>query len=573
MNLQNEVRRTCRFFSAIIALTFAQACQIHEAENFPDQNPNIILIVADDLGFSDLGAFGSEIETDTLDQLAFEGVRFEQMYATPACSPTRAQLLSGADNHLAGVGNMFELLQDYQLGQPGYEGYLHRRVHWLPEVLSQNGYFTAMTGKWHLGTSAEVSPNKRGFERSFALLSGSSNHFSNHLGSNRRTRATHRSDGTISPRPTGPYSSDYYTDLMLDFLNSEANRSRPFFAYLAFTAPHFPVQAPDGYIQKYAGVYEDGYEAIRQSRLARMSELGFFSDALLSSVPSAPSAEAWERLSSEEQAIEARRMQVYAAMIDNLDDNVGRIVDALERDGRLQNTIIIFLSDNGADAKTLTRHPLFSPRREAADNALSNIGTTTSYEAIGPNWATVSNSPLNGYKQFTHEGGIRVPAFIWWGDEVSMEAHRRGSIDERIVSVKDVTASILELAGIEVAELNQRYPDKHQIQGMGLMRSKIEDPTFERTLGWEHRNRYALRSGKWKLVRIPNRQGEASWQLYDLEADLAETKDVSQEHPETMERLALLWEQYLNANNVVTPAGNHVEVMPEHMFNTEVKDE
>lgn len=532
--------------------------------------PNILLILVDDMGFSDLGSFGSEIDTNTLDALALNGARFRQFYATPACSTTRAQLLSGSDNHLAGVGNMYELLQDYQMGQPGYEGYLNDSVHWMPQRLKENGYFTSMSGKWHLGDEKDVSPQARGFEKSFALLGGSANYYNANVAINAMGKAAYREDNKFIFRPDGQYASDLYTDKLLHYLTSEESRDKPFFAYLAFTAPHFPIQAPPEYVQKYANLYDRGYQQIRKNRLQRTTELKMFTPEELSSSLVSNDIKAWDSLPPETQNLEARRMQVHAAMIDNIDDNVERITDLLSKDGRLENTIIVFLSDNGADAKNLTKHPLFAPRREAANNHLDNIGNATSYEAIGPNWARVSNTPFGGVKQYPREGGMRVPAFIWWGENVPPTGRMRGEIVNDIATVRDLLPTFLKQAGVDLNQLPTNAPQKHTLTGNDLL--SASSTSHELVKGWEHRNRYALLKDKWKLVRIPNRKGIARWELFNLEVDLAETMDVSASHPEIMKSMLPHWEDYVEQNNVRLPDGDHIEVMPPHMFNVGIFD-
>ena len=318
------------------------------------QRPNILLIVADDLGYSDLGAYGGEISTPNLDSLAREGIMFSQFYTSPMCSPTRAMLLTAMDSHRTGLGNLAERLADNQKGQPGYEGYLNSRVITLAEVLRDAGYRTYMTGKWHLGSPSEgADPSQRGFAKSFALLDAGAGYFNNMLPLMGPGKAEYSENGKmLESLPEDFYSTRFYAEKLIEYLEEDAGDNNPFFAYLAFTAPHFPLQAPAESIAKYRGAYDEGYDALHAQRLKRLQNMGLIATDI-KPFPRSLTEQAWEDLPAQSQAAESRRMEIYAAMIDDLDNYVGKVIDYLKSRGKYDNTVIFFMSDNGAEGHLL----------------------------------------------------------------------------------------------------------------------------------------------------------------------------------------------------------------------------
>jgi arylsulfatase A-like enzyme len=395
------------------------------------KRPNFLVIVADDLGFSDLGAFGGEISTPNLDALALAGVRLTDFHTASACSPTRAMLLSGTDHHVAGIGTMAEALTPELAGKPGYEGYLNQRVAALPELLHDAGYFTAMAGKWHLGLTLDRAPWTRGFEQSFALLPGAANHYGfEPVGEYdeqprlmRSTRSLYVEDASfVEDLPEDFYSSDTFTDKLLQYLDERPDDGRPFFAYLPFSAPHWPLQAPAEVVERYRGRYDAGPDALREQRLARQQALGLLDPSVAAHPVVAPTAE-WAALDDEARAFSARTMEVYAAMVERLDWNVGRVIEHLKATGEFDNTFVLFLSDNGAEGALLEALPIFGPDlqrfiRDYYDNSLGNVGRGNSYVWYGPRWAQAATAPSRLYKAFTTEGGIRVSA-RWRGRAAS----------------------------------------------------------------------------------------------------------------------------------------------------------
>ncbi|WP_322015584.1 arylsulfatase [Paraburkholderia sp. J12] len=526
------------------------------------RRPNFLVIVADDLGFSDLGAFGGEIATPHLDALAHTGVRFTDFHTASACSPTRAMLLSGTDHHVAGIGTMAETLPPELAGKPGYEGYLNERVAALPELLHEAGYFTAMAGKWHLGLTLERAPWARGFEKSFALLPGAANHYGfepvgEHDEQPRLLRSTRslyvEDDHFVDQLPEDFYSSDSFTDKLLQYLDERPDDGRPFFAYLPFSAPHWPLQAPAEIVERYRGRYDAGPDELRTQRLARQRELGLL-DADVSAHPVVAPTPSWDALGDEARAFSARTMEVYAAMVERLDWNVGRVIEHLKATGEFDNTFVLFLSDNGAEGALLEALPIFGPDlqrfiRDYYDNSLGNIGQGNSYVWYGPRWAQAATAPSRLYKAFTTEGGIRVVALAHY-------AHlaRNGSIGGAFATVMDVVPTLLELAGVEHPGTAWRGREIAALKGRSLLpylsgrAETVHDASH--VTGWELFGRRAVRQGDWKAVFIPAPVGSGVWQLYDLARDPGETRDLAPAEPERLQALLEHWETYVEENGV-----------------------
>lgn len=521
------------------------------------KKPNILLIVVDDLGYTDLGIFGGEIQTPTLDRLAREGVMLTNFHAGAVCSPTRAMLLSGTDNHLAGLGNMAEAMAPNQKGKPGYEGYLNFRVVSLPTLLRDANYHTYMAGKWHLGLEADSSPAARGFERSFALLNGGGGHF-NDLGIDIETKkSAYREDGDLVELPDDFYSTRSYTDKLIEYISSNAGDAQPFFAYLAYTAPHWPLQAPEASIAKYRGRYDAGYDVIYEQRIQAMKERGLLSGHA-SLAPRLPGEPAWAELSAEQKKIEARMMEIYAAMVDDIDVNVGRLLSYLDGIGQLDNTFIFFMSDNGAEGAPLDDWPVFGDwMKECCDNSYANMGRPDSYLFYGQNWGRVSSGPFRAYKGFTAEGGIRVPAFAHYAG-----LQKKGVVNESFNSVKDVMPTLLELAGVQHPGTEFQGREVLPMQGrslLTLLNSEASSAHAEDSwMGWEAFDRRAIMQGNWKLLMMEVPWGNGEWQLYNLREDPAEQHDLAATEPDRLLAMIELWQRYAAENGIIFPEGGTV---------------
>lgn len=390
------------------------------------QRPNFLIIIADDLGFSDLGCFGGEIHTPNLDRLGYEGTRSTGFHAAAACSPTRAMLLTGTDHHLVGLGQLIEFTREHPThqGKPGHEGYLNDNVVTLPQLLRDNGYLTLLSGKWHLGLLPEYAPCSRGFEKSYAFLPGCGNHYGwepqleNAKDLPRLFESVVCSlhiedDQYVDKVPEDFYSSDFYASKLIDYFKDrqESKEKKPFFgqfcpalvvhslanfpAYLSFTAPHWPLQAPRESVAHYKGVYDDGPDALRQRRLQRLKELGMIPEDVVAHPVVAPESKEWTDLTPQEQQKSSRAMEVYSGMVERLDWNVGRVIDYLESVDELDNTVVIFMSDNGAEGASFEARPVVSGSipehiEKYYDNSLDNIGNYNSYVWYGTRWAQVS---------------------------------------------------------------------------------------------------------------------------------------------------------------------------------------
>ena len=522
-----------------------------------EKRPNILLIVLDDLGYTDLGIFGSEIQTPTIDSLANQGVLLTNFYASSVCSPTRSMLFSGTDNHLAGLGNMNEALAPNQRGRPGYEGHLNFRVVSLATLLRDANYHTYMSGKWHLGEEKVTSPRARGFDRSFALVHGGGGHF-NDMGLDMdRKKAIYREDGNVVSLPADFYSTRSYTDKLIEYLSIPRNDGQPFFAYLAYTAPHWPLQAPEESIAMYKGKYNAGYDVIYERRLEQMKQRGLL-DENVSVAPRLPGEPAWDELSASEKKIEARKMEIYAAMITDVDNNINRLLKFLEKANELDNTFIMFISDNGAEGAPLDDWPVFGDfMKECCDNSYENMGRPNSYVFYGQNWGRVSSGPFRMYKGFTSEGGIRVPAFVSYPGLILP-----GTKNHNFMTVMDIMPTFLELA-----ETN--HPGKEYLGRTVLpMRGKsllpdINDENVathgdDEWMGWEVFGKRAIRLADWKLVLMEEPHGNGDWELYNLQLDPGEQQNLASQHPEKLAEMIKLWEKYESDNGLIDAEGGIV---------------
>lgn len=513
--------------------------------------PNILLIVVDDMGYSDLGAFGGEIKTPNIDSLATAGVKFTDFYVGPTCSPTRSMLMSGNDNHIAGLGNMSEALTPNQVGQPGYEGYLNDRVVSVASLLRDTGYHTYMAGKWHLGEEPEHGPSRRGFEKSFTLLQGGASHFDDEWMMYANYTPTYRENGVRAHVPPGFYSTQFYTDKIIKYIDEREDK-RPFFAYLSFTAVHDPLHLPDDWLDRYDGVYDGGYNSLRKQRLARMKKLGIIpKEASLG--PWLAMVPRWEKLNAEQQEKEARRMEIYAAMVSNVDFHVGRLLNYLEKAGQKKNTLVIFFSDNGANGLEMHMYPGTDNAwvERNSDNRLSNWGRRGSRIAQGPGWAQASSTPFRLFKAFIAEGGIRSPLIIN-GPGVT----RAGETIHAVSHVMDIAPTLLHIAGTE-------YPSTYHGRSVVPIRGKSMLPLLNKrsavvrgpdeAIAWEFNNWRAIRIGDFKATWISRPFGTSEWQLFDLAADPGEKMDLSEQKPGVTKQLESAWEEYAKDVGVVAP--------------------
>ncbi|MEP3655524.1 MAG: arylsulfatase [Litorimonas sp.] len=563
--------------SALITSALVMQVGCSSGEQSVDQKlnsrPNVLLIVADDLGYSDLGAFGGEIDTPNLDGLAMKGVRLTNFYTGPTCSPTRAMLMSGKDSHAVGLGAMAEALNTFKIlqGKPGYEGYMHPEVTTIAEKFSAAGYRTMMAGKWHLGDAPEQRPTAQGFDLAYSSLKGNPDHFgAGQNGEPNMITANYTENGAPANYPVGIYSSDFLSEKIVDYMGGETTEDKPFFAYLAFTAPHWPLQAPKNLIAKYEGKYDAGPTALRASRIEKMKSLGLLSDSAASA--ELPTLVDWDALPETERALSARKMEIYAAMVDSIDQNVGKVLDHLKSTGEYDNTIIIFMSDNGAEgipqrpltARTSnTTNPKFK-EKVLADIAVANIdldrmGTSESFLTYGGDWAKAAMVPLREYKGATEDGGIKAPAFVS-GPRIKGERIVTGAL-----SVRDIMPTTLGLTGIPFEPDTPNIVDGIKAPSAISWEPILEDGANSvrdenDAMAWELFFKRGVRLGDWKAVygkadpsAPPNRAERSQWRLYNLSVDPAESNDVKADNPEVMKRLMTAWDMYAEENGVFSP--------------------
>ncbi len=474
------------------------------------QRPNVVIIMADDMGFSDLGCYGSEIATPNLDRLAAGGLRFTQFYNTARCCPTRAALLTGLYPHQAGVGHMVT-----DRGTPGYRGFLNERCVTIAEVLRPAGYRTLMAGKWHVGEERPHWPCDRGFDAYFGLLNGSSNYF--RLESNRRMA---RDNELWTPGP-GFYMTDAFTDEAIRMLDAQRGRAEPFFLYLAYTSPHWPLHALPEDIARYRGKYMEGWDKLRESRYRRLVDLGIIRTGWKIS-PADPEAPRWESLSEDERRRQDERIAIYAAQIDRMDQNIGRVLKKIDEVGARENTLILFLADNGGCAEPVDR---------GTPGAVP--GSADSFLSYGLPWANASNTPFRLYKHWVHEGGISTPLIASWPAVI----RTGGGVTHQPGHLVDLMATCVDVSGAS-------YPTERAGQSIQPMEGRSLAPILRGetrkphdAIYWEHEGNRAVRRGKWKLVsKFPG-----GWELYDLDADRTELHNLASDHPELVREMSALY--------------------------------
>jgi arylsulfatase len=501
--------------------------------------PNVIIILADDMGFSDIGCYGGEIPTPNLDALARDGVRFSQFYNAGRCCPTRAALLTGVYSHQAGIGHMTSPRPGPD-GKtlPGYAGQLSDRCVTLAEVMRGAGYFTAMTGKWHVGQSQGTTPWGRGFERSLNAAAGGFYFPDGGKNANLFLNGQSVGSGGTGGVPKDWYSTDLWTDYGLKFIDEARAAQKPFLLYLAHNAPHFPLQAPAADIARFRGKYKAGWDQLRAERYARQIAMGLIDRAW--PLPPRPAhVPAWASLTAEQQDRYDHIMAIYAAVLSHLDQAVGRLVTGLRERGELANTAIFFLSDNGGNAESGV-----SGRLNGA-----TPGDAQSSVFVGECWAMLENTPFRRYKHFNHEGGIATPLIAHW--PAAIPASRRGTFETEPGHLVDLMATCVDLAGAT-------YPKEFKGQPITPMEGRSLRPLLvapassvsasPRPLFWEHEGNAAVRRGDWKLVRSEYR---GAWELYNLKSDRTEQRDLAREHPVLAAEFAGLWDAWAQRAQVL----------------------
>jgi arylsulfatase len=531
---------SCLAWSIAAALNMAHAAD----------RPNILLILADDMGYSDASPYGGEIFTPNLARLANQGALFSDFHVAAYCAPTRGMLLTGVDNHLIGLGNMIELAADNQRGQPGYEGYLNGRAATLATILHDAGYSTFMAGKWHLGKTAASIPAAQGFDESVGVLEGGADNWESKSYSP-GYKSVHFFDGRNElTLPADFYSSRFYADRMIRYIDDNAATGKPFFGYLAFQAVHQPHQAPANFTARYISTYQAGWSAIARFRYERMVDLGVMPPGLTTS--RAAVVEDWDALSADDKLMNAKRMAVYAGMVEYMDLSIGRVVEHLKSKGLLDNTVIVFMSDNGGEAAKLQEmFPAYYAKN--FDLGYAHLGEKGSYSEYGPGWASVSMTPFSNYKGSAAEGGVRAPFIIRYPAAVPQGAH----VDQ-FAFVLDVVPTLLDLAHVA-------QPGKAQapLSGRSMVpvlsgAAPLIHPSDE-PIGYEAAGGAAIYQGDYKLVRSVPPYGDGQWRLYDLKADPTEAHDLTASQPDLARSLREAFASYAKKNGVVmVPDGYNV---------------
>lgn len=517
-------RRICTLAFLFAALMFASCTQKPRHEESQKAGlPNILLIMADDMGYSDLGSYGSEINTPNLDRLAERGIRMTSYYAAARCNPTRAMLMSGKENSLSGLGPR----RGYHL-DPNFTS--------LGTAMRNGGYRTYYSGKWDLGAKEGLRPADRGFDRSFALLPGAMSHYDETPHANRGP-VVFSKNGEPANLSEDYYSTRFFTSELLSFIGEDS--PSPFFAILSYTAPHWPLQVEKSYYEPYLPVYADGWEKIRERRIQKMRELGILQNK--DSVSEYPALRSWAALSEAEQRYEIKRMAIYAGMMTYMDAQIGSVLRHLEEIGELDNTIVVFKSDNGGEGEPLEKTPVVVEFGEAGfDNSYEKIGQKGSYQVLGPDWARVINVPFAKWKGYSFEGGIAAPMIVVMpGDK------RAGQIDRSFFHVTDVMPSFLEAANVP----QEKWPGGLTGHSAYSLWTEGRDFNTDRVQGWFYSHdpdkTSAIRKGHWKVLW---HNGQAK--LFDLRHDRGETKNLAQERPEMLASLLADWKTYKAQNNI-----------------------
>ena len=520
--------------AAIGIALFFQSCNTPETKE-QAKKPNILLIMADDMGYSDLGCYGGEINTPNLDRLAEEGLRFTQFYNAARCCPTRAALLTGLSPHVAGMGGM---VKPRPADEPNaYQGYLNEQCVTIAEALRPAGYRNYMVGKWHVGEFRPVFPLDRGFDQSYGLISGAMNYWNITKGKQKNIHRQFVEDTTnINDQVSnGFYSTTAYNQKAVEYINNhfEDYKDQPFFMYLAHQAPHWPLHAPDSMIAKYRGKYKNGWAQLREERFQRMAEMGIITPGQVLSPLDEDNA-IWENLTEGQKDTMDLKMAIHAAMLDLMDQGIGQVIATLEAKGELDNTLIFFLSDNGASPESGALGQNFRP------DLTGPMGSENSYHSFGSSWANASNTPYRKFKAYTYEGGFATPLIVRWGETLT----NPNTLTPAIGHITDLMPTILEAGGAT-------YPTEvdgktlHPLEGKSLLPvlkgEKDQIRTDEEPIFWEHQENKAIRMGKWKLVK---NKRNPDWELYDLEKDRSELNDLAAQFPDVKTKLLNLYEAW-----------------------------
>ena len=530
-----------------------EAETLAEAELASASRPNIVLILADDLGYSDTAPYGSEVKTPTISALAEQGLSFTNYHTAANCAPSRAMLLTGIGNHLAGVPNIIEMLAPEQRAHAHYQGVLGDNVVTVATLLESAGYHTYMAGKWHLGSASNKLPSSRGFEQTVTMADSGADNWDQRPYLPLYDQANWFANGERFQLPEDFYSSRFLIDKTIEFIDSNLQDGQPFFAYVPFMAVHVPVQAPREYIERYEGVYDQGWDVLRDERRERAIELGVVPPT--ANMVSMTTTKNWPLLSDERKRYESKRMAVYAGMIEAMDFNIGRLVDYLKTQGQYDNTIFIFTSDNGSEASG-PDNPTSLVNSAGTGNMgyhvnYEGLGEKGSYNSISASFASASVSPLAFYKFYAGEGGIRVPLII-----AGMPLQLQQGLTRAFAWATDITPTILSFAGVELP--GPRYAGRPVLPITGKDLSPVLMGESDRiyadheTVGYELTGHAVLFQGDYKIVVNQPPAGDGQWRLYNIVTDPGETDDLSAQQPQRFQEMLSGYETYKRENRVLS---------------------
>ena len=555
---------------SLLTLSLLYCCVANSPCASAQSLPNIVLIMADDMGYTDIGCYGSEIRTPILDKLAKNGLRFTQFYNTSRCCPTRAALLTGLYSHQAGIG-----LMTGDRGYDSYRGTLNRKCITIAEALKARGYRSYMSGKWHVTSQTKPDgdksnwPLQRGFDRFYGTIIGAGSFYDPATLCRGNTFITPVNDDKYQPETF--YYSDAISDNAVRFVadHQSSNPGQPFFMYVSYTSAHWPMHAPEGDVKRYQGVYDEGFTPIREARYQKALELG----VLESRWPMSPTAQDWADVKNKNWDI--RNMEVYAAMIDRMDQGIGKIIAELDRHAMLENTVVIYLQDNGGCAEGYGRRPnkpetLEKPVEPMGPNQLQTkiwppiqtrdgrwlrtgpeamAGPEDTFVAYGRGWASVSNTPFRGFKHDAYEGGISTPFIVHWPKGIQDEV--RGSIVKHPCHLIDVMPTLIDIAD---AKYPERFSDNQLLPLEGISMLLVfsgQSLVRENPIGFEHHGNQALRDGKWKIVSQYQSNQRRQWELYDMQADRTELNDLAGQKPELVKQMVAKWNSWADRVGVV----------------------
>ena len=555
-------------FASLLTLSLSLTPSIYGQENntdnatYSDDNrPNILVIVADDFGFSDLKPYGGDIIAPNLEKLANESSLFTNFHIMPVCSPSRSVIMTGVDVHENGMGTMDVVITPNQVGKPGYETYLNDKVTTIAQILKDSGYHTYTTGKWHLGENQENWPYNRGFEESYTLLHGGATNWNGAIPISTYHAFWVKNNEKIA-YPNGTYSSDLYADELIKMIDKNSNNTKPFYAYLAFQATHWPLHAPSEYIEANDGRYDMGWDQLREQRLENQKKMGIFNDT----IELGPSwekgwaaVEKWDNLSSDQKSYESKKMEVYAAMAQAMDHNIGKVIDHLKKIGEYNNTLIIFTTDNGGESEKSDdlkiREDIVKEANQfiaTQNNSESNLGNANSFISYGPGWAQASNTPFKAFKGFLSEGGIRVP-FI-----VKTPGDSEYDLQNSMTFVSDVVPTLLDYASATYPDTGNKGIQLEPLAGKSI-KPILEDEIDKiyqdnEFVPLEYFGNKAVFNGYWKALNlgIPF-GGDNTWHLYDLNNDPSETTDLSSEQHDLLNKMVSSYNEFANQTGIIEP--------------------